>query len=104
MAEKFNETQLSNQAPPMQQIRGSDLKVGRGYRLEYLERVMTVYGESLVATIDFNGSRCKLFLPKIFAAKLTDSDILAIVKKPHNLKVTERVLNSYKYQLEPLPE
>lgn len=101
MADKFNLTEVY---VPLTQIYGSDLVMGRRYLLESISKIQTQYGDAIIVTLHFNGSKAKLFLPKAYAAALDQEDIDRINGTPHHIIMSQKVMNSFKYQLEEAEE
>ena len=64
----------------------NELGVGETYVVEHLERITTKYGPSLLATLDDEGDRFKVFLPKRFNNKFTDKRIKYVNKNTLHLE------------------
>jgi hypothetical protein len=56
------------------------------YMIEIVEQVTTKYGDTIIATLDDEGYRFQIFLPKYYASKLSDEYIEYMNKTTIRLK------------------
>ena len=69
-------------------IKVSEMQVGRKYPITRALRIDTKYGESvLLIILEGDGHSVNVFLPKRYAAVLTDDDIDMIKSKRVNLSI-----------------
>ena len=97
--EAFNKVPVK---PVYEQIRATELEVGRRYPLEKLEKTCTRYGNALLAFIFIDGEPKKIFLPKIYADSLSDQTINDVNENGNfDLVLAEHVFPSFRFEIMP---